>query len=321
MIIIFYILLFITDGLINNANSLVLSITILNNITYKKGYKYYLLLGIIGVLIDIIFTETLFLNSLIFPMLGFIIMKLNKYLKESIITNILTMYISLILYKILMISIIFVSTAKIINVFDTLKNSLYINTIIIVILNTKEIYLKIKKYLKRKIPKMIEVRLITANLKLNTKRKQTKEIYILIIIAILSIIGIIYKTKNEEVINTSISYDLIKNIEVINNNNAYDNIIPNINGNKINFNINFQNINSYIEYKVKIINSTKETINLKDYKIESKYNIKLELIDINNIIILPNNEKEFKLRLKYYKNEVYNLPINNANINVELTFK
>lgn len=70
---------------------------------YKKGNKkyYYLLCMILGLAYDVIYTNTLMLNMLLFPLLGFIISKVNYFFSISLINTIIVNLIILTTYHLL----------------------------------------------------------------------------------------------------------------------------------------------------------------------------------------------------------------------------
>ena len=129
MNIILFLLAILIDGLLNTNLVILICILYTNNI-FKHNIKYYLSLGLIGLLIDIIFTETILLNTIIFPIIGYITKKVYSKYKESIIVNLVFMISILFLYKLstMMILTLLEDTNYIsINVIKTLFD---INTII-----------------------------------------------------------------------------------------------------------------------------------------------------------------------------------------------
>ena len=84
-----------------NRNSLFLPLfTLLSIIFIKKDDKYYLKVGLLGFIYDIIFTNFYILNSFLFLIMGFIIFNYYKKYKYSIFSNIILSIIIIIIYNI-----------------------------------------------------------------------------------------------------------------------------------------------------------------------------------------------------------------------------
>lgn len=76
---------------------------------YQNKEKYYLIYSIIvGIIYDLIFTNLLFVNGIIFLMLGVITIKLNKTFEVNKYTNIINITFIIILYEAFFAGLIFV---------------------------------------------------------------------------------------------------------------------------------------------------------------------------------------------------------------------
>ena len=144
MIIIF----FLIDSLLN-TNSIILSIYQINKKTFYYDSIYYLKLALLGMLMDIIYTQVI-LNTFLIPLIGYILIKINNRYRGEIIINILLLAI----YRILLYLTALILYKKQINVYSTLLKTMPL----IFILNTKYIYKNIRYYIKSPFPKNIVIK-------------------------------------------------------------------------------------------------------------------------------------------------------------------
>ena len=96
---------FILDGVFSNILKApflplfsIVSLVVMEN--YKKSEKNYLInCSILGLLYDLVYTNTLFLNSLSFLLIGFIIMFCFHFLTHRLDIELLEMILSIILFR------------------------------------------------------------------------------------------------------------------------------------------------------------------------------------------------------------------------------
>lgn len=161
MIFVYIILSFLLDGLISNYLNFTISsisyfTTIYTIISFAVSYnyfsnkkKYLLVLLIMGLLFDIVYTNTFPLNVIVFILIGMLV----GYLDESLPSNILTIniksYLSIILYHILSYLILLISHY---NSYDLyLLKEILLRSIIMTIIYTTLSYFIIKKINPKKI--------------------------------------------------------------------------------------------------------------------------------------------------------------------------
>jgi rod shape-determining protein MreD len=145
MIIIILLISFYLEGIISNLLNInfliplftLVSLIIIYQYLYNLKNDYYKLCFIIGLLYDIAYTDTLFLNACLFLFIGFIITKLNIIITNNtfnvIILSILIINIYRILTFIILILINYIDL-NFYNLFISIVNSLIINIIYVVIL-------------------------------------------------------------------------------------------------------------------------------------------------------------------------------------------
>ena len=90
---------FLLDGILSNyINNLLLTITAITIISSTKNY--YKTSFLYGLLYDIAYTNTLFINGILFMIIVFITKKINYYFTNNIISNTITILINIIFYRI-----------------------------------------------------------------------------------------------------------------------------------------------------------------------------------------------------------------------------
>ncbi len=145
MIILIILLSFYLEGIVNsfiNIDYLVplftmLSLIIVYPYLYNKKKLYIMICFITGLLYDIGYTDTLFLNATIFTLIGYIIMVLNKFITNNKFNVALISIILIILYRVITYIILnFINYVnKDINLLlNSIIDSILINIIYIVIL-------------------------------------------------------------------------------------------------------------------------------------------------------------------------------------------
>ena len=90
---------FILDGICSNYFATIFTILTLIFI-YDKDNKYIYTL-IVGILYDVIYTDTLFLNTFVFFFLTFLIEKIFKYIRYNLINVILVSILLIVLYRVI----------------------------------------------------------------------------------------------------------------------------------------------------------------------------------------------------------------------------
>lgn len=133
MSIIIIIASFLLDYLVSrfiNSNMLYPLFTILSIILNKNNS--YILCFLVGLIYDIIFTDTLFLNAVVFIIIMFIIKKLYRLFKDTYLTRILIGIISILLYRIMTYIILIITMYSSFDVYFLLQglySSILINLI------------------------------------------------------------------------------------------------------------------------------------------------------------------------------------------------
>ncbi|MBP3461359.1 MAG: rod shape-determining protein MreD [Bacilli bacterium] len=135
MIILILIISFYLEGILSNIGNILplftlISLIIIYPYLYNLKKDYYKICFIIGLLYDVAYTDTLFLNAFIFLIIGFFIIKINIIMTNNIFNVALISLIVVILYRILVfIILIFINYIDIdINsFFVSIINSLFIN--------------------------------------------------------------------------------------------------------------------------------------------------------------------------------------------------
>lgn len=106
--ILFYILSFVLDGIISlflSKNSVFLTLFSLMSLVitypfYKKKESILYVGIILGLLYDIVYTQTLFLNTIIFLLLSLIILLFYKYIPYNIINLFVLSFLLIVLFRI-----------------------------------------------------------------------------------------------------------------------------------------------------------------------------------------------------------------------------
>lgn len=135
MIILILIISFYLEGILSSIGNILplftlISLIIIYPYLYNLKKDYYKICFIIGLLYDVAYTDTLFLNAFIFLIIGFFIIKINIIMTNNIFNVALISLIVVILYRILVfIILIFINYIDIdINsFFVSIINSLFIN--------------------------------------------------------------------------------------------------------------------------------------------------------------------------------------------------
>ena len=125
-----YILSFILDNYFTNSLFIFLSLLL----TYNKKNKVYIS-ALLGFLYDVIYTNTLFINTIIFLLSTFIIEKIHKegYFNLLLNTLILIVYYRIIQFIVINISKNYLYSNLLINILDSLPiNFLYVSLIFLI---------------------------------------------------------------------------------------------------------------------------------------------------------------------------------------------
>lgn len=116
---------FLLDGILSNyINNLLLTITAITIISSTKNY--YKTSFLYGLLYDIAYTNTLFINGILFMIIVFITKKINYYFTNNIISNTITILINIIFYRISIYIILVLSKTVSFNIV-TLFESIYLS--------------------------------------------------------------------------------------------------------------------------------------------------------------------------------------------------
>lgn len=115
---------------------------------YKKreDLKYLITISMVGLLVDIVYTDTLFLNAGIYLVVGIVIIKYYKFFTYNLLNSIILGFIIICLYRLL--SFLVLSNMGVISVdfyklIESIYSSLFLNLIYI-----SCFFLKRKKYKK-----------------------------------------------------------------------------------------------------------------------------------------------------------------------------
>ena len=126
----------IDTSLLNNCFT-IMALIIIFPYLYNHGNRYYIIAFIIGLLVDIIYTNTLFFNAFIYVFIAFIITKLNILMPSNLINNCFTGFIVIALYRIvtfLLLNIIGYLEFNITTLIDSITSSLVLNIVYIIVL-------------------------------------------------------------------------------------------------------------------------------------------------------------------------------------------
>lgn len=308
MNIILFLLAILIDGLLNTNLSILVCIIYTNNI-FKHSLTYYVLLSLIGLLIDIIFTETILLNTVLFPLIGYITTRIYSKYKESIIVNILTMIIILFVYKfstILILTLLKDTNYISINVIKTLTLSVLRNIPFIIILNINLIISYIKNIIKSKIPKKLYLLSYKENLLYNYKT-------FLLIFIILIISVFLFSKETATVFNDN---EIKLELSTYYKTNKSRLISSEVIDTTIYLNLALPE-KEYIIYEVSVNNNTDSIIKLDNIE-KNNITYQIEINELNeNIIIPPKTNKIFYIKVKYIdqeKQEMIKLTFNFINL-------
>lgn len=109
-----YLIIFISfylDGIVSNFISIntdllnplltLVTLIIIYPYFYNNEKKYYLICFLVGILYDIIYTNTLGLNAIIFLIIGFFVKKINIFISNNFINVSFISLIIIILYRVI----------------------------------------------------------------------------------------------------------------------------------------------------------------------------------------------------------------------------
>lgn len=139
-----YIIIFLSlilDGIISNISSILIPLfTLLSLIIIKPYYKinknYLILSFILGILYDIAYTDLLYINAILFLLIGYFIIFITKRLKDNIFNVTIISILTIIYYRTLSYLTYIISTKDIFNInilFKSIYSSIIINIIYIII--------------------------------------------------------------------------------------------------------------------------------------------------------------------------------------------
>lgn len=140
MIIIILLISFYLEGVVSNILNIsflipsftVISLMIIYPYLYNLKKDYYKICFIIGLLYDIAYTDTIFLNAFIFLLIGFIISKVNNIVTNNIFNMIPLSILVIILYRTITYTILLFTNYSILSIndlFNSIINSLLLNII------------------------------------------------------------------------------------------------------------------------------------------------------------------------------------------------
>ena len=147
---------FLLEGILSNfingisyLNPLftIISLIIIYPFLYNKKNNYYKIIFITGIIYDIVYTNTLFFNALIFMLIGFLIIQTNRLLSKNIINIFLISILIIIFYRIatytLLVLIGYIKN-DIYNLFNSIHSSIVINIlygmILFKLINHKKVF-------------------------------------------------------------------------------------------------------------------------------------------------------------------------------------
>lgn len=120
-----------------NPLFLIISLSLLYPYLKKDSTKYLIICSISGLIYDIAFYNSVFLNTICFFILGLVVIQFNKYLSKNILNTIIIIITSIILYRLIsysMVCIIGYTNFNINSLFKSIYTSLIINIIYGIIL-------------------------------------------------------------------------------------------------------------------------------------------------------------------------------------------
>lgn len=133
---------FIMDSVVSNFNVglpllTLMSLIIIYPYFKKDNHNFIRLCGIVGLLYDLVYTDTFLLNFLIFIAMGLIIMYINERIENNLFNTILTALISIVSYRLITYFILVLTGYLNINIshlISSIMGSLMINFIYVTIL-------------------------------------------------------------------------------------------------------------------------------------------------------------------------------------------
>lgn len=140
---------FNNNMLFNSLFSLMSLIIVFKYYKRREDIKYLITISLFGLLVDITYTDTLFLNAGIYLIIGVVIIKYYKIFTYNLLNSIILSFIIISLYRLL--SFLILSNAGIISVnfyklLESIYSSLFLNIIYISCFFLKR--RKYKKYLE-----------------------------------------------------------------------------------------------------------------------------------------------------------------------------
>ena len=141
MIITFLFLLIsvLLEGIVSNVFKditpfFVLAVILISSLNMKNNKKYYMLLIIIGVIYDLLYTNSLIIHAYIYVLIGYLISQ-NDMKKNNIIKLIGNYFLCILIYTLLMIVFTFAYTKYSLNIIiNILFNGLIINLVYLLII-------------------------------------------------------------------------------------------------------------------------------------------------------------------------------------------
>lgn len=141
--------IFNNNILFNSLFSLMSLIIVFRYYKRREDLKYLITISFVGLLIDIVYTDTLFLNAGIYLIVGIVIVKYYKFFTYNLLNSIILSIIIISLYRLL--NFLVLSNTGIINIdfyklVESIYSSLFLNLIYISCFFLKR--RKYKKYLE-----------------------------------------------------------------------------------------------------------------------------------------------------------------------------
>lgn len=138
--------IFNNNILFNPLFSLMSLIIVFKYYKRREDLRYLITISIVGLLVDIVYTDTLFLNAGIYLIIGIIVIKYYKFFTYNLLNSIILGFIIISLYRLL--SFLVLSNMGVISVdfyklIESIYSSLFLNLIYI-----SCFFLKRKKYKK-----------------------------------------------------------------------------------------------------------------------------------------------------------------------------
>lgn len=132
--------------LFNSLFSLMSLIIVFKYYKKREDLKYLITISMVGLLVDIVYTDTLFLNAGIYLIVGIVVIKYYKFFTYNLLNSIILAFIVISLYRLL--NFLVLSNMGVISVdfyklIESIYSSLFLNLIYIYCF-----FLKKKKYKK-----------------------------------------------------------------------------------------------------------------------------------------------------------------------------